>query len=61
LALREAINAAPPSSHSELHAKERALEIEAARDKDFTNHGPGSVCELAKSLAAAVLAKASKA
>lgn len=54
--LRGMIQAMPARTHLELRAKARALEIEAERDESFDCHVAGSARELARSLAADVLA-----
>ena len=54
-AVREAINAAPARTFSELKAKARALQIEYGRDEDFECHVPGAARELAKSLVEDIL------
>ena len=55
-ALRGLIQAMPARTHSELRAKARVLEIEAERDEHFECHVAGSARELARSLAADVIA-----
>lgn len=57
-ALRGLIQSMPARTHSELRAKARALEMEAERDSCFECHVPGSARELARSLAADVIALA---
>jgi hypothetical protein len=53
--IRESINSTAANNQSEIVAKARALQLESQRDPDFGNEGPGSACELAKSLAEDVI------
>ncbi len=55
-ALRGLINATPSRSLSDIRAKAAVLRMEAARDADFECDVSGSARELAKSLAADVVA-----
>ena len=53
--VREAINATPARTLSELRAKARAAVIALDLDEDFECHVPGSARELAKSLVEDIL------
>lgn len=55
-AIRAIIAATPSKSQSELHAKTHIFEVEAARDPDFECHVAGSARDLARSIAADVMA-----
>lgn len=55
-AIRALISATPSKSQSELHAKTRVFQVEAARDADFECDVPGSARDLSRSIAVDVMA-----
>jgi hypothetical protein len=54
--IRALIAATPSKSQSDLHAKTRIFQVEAARDSEFECDCSGSARDLAKSIAADVMA-----